>query len=397
MIKKVALTASAGLVSAVCVSTAFGLFLYQSPVLLATLSSVVSIIFVLSILKIFFGNRENRIVRIIKNDYVLNNIRDGLVLITSGGIITYANTSALFIYKFKRGIVSKRIEQIFDYEPLVSVITDCINGAEGCGLEIKINGFYYDAKISRLPDTRVPYVMVVFTDITESRESGKRREEFFQHASHELKTPLTAIKGFNDLVYLKNKNMDLDKYIDGISREANRMNTLISDMMKFSELETKTINSEEYTGKGILISTIISEVLDAMADQIFQKRLDIKTYGDAVIRAHARHLYDLVKNLLENAVRYNVENGRVTIDVSKEDKFTKFVVSDAGIGIPLIHHTRIFERFYRVEKSRSTQSGGPGLGLAIVKHICKVYGWEVSLESEEGVGTEITVLMRERE
>jgi two-component system phosphate regulon sensor histidine kinase PhoR len=264
-------------------------------------------------------------------------------------------------------------------------VEECVTGANSSLFEFAQSGKIYLVTIERLIDTGL--TMVVLSDVTESRESAKRKEEFFTNASHELKTPLTAIKGFNELTVINNKDEKINKYIDGISRESNRMLSLIDDMLKVSELENaKAINPVSNS-----LAKTVEEAREACSLAIVEKSIIFKSAGDAMIAAEPKHIFELVKNLVENAVRYNNHGGKITVNIEKTDRDTRLTISDNGIGISLAEQTRIFERFYRVEKSRSIKNGGTGLGLAIVKHICALYNWDLSLKSKLGVGTVVTI------
>ena len=232
-------------------------------------------------------------------------------------------------------------------------------------------------------------VLVLKKNIDENKENARRREEFFSNASHELKTPLTAIKGFNELTELNNKNEDLDKYIAGISRETDRMLSLIGDMLKLSELENSANSGQIMLSDDAIVSlaAIVADVQDTLSTAISQKYIKLNVVGDTDVHAEHTHIYELVKNIIENAVRYNKPGGRITVTIEKN----AISVSDSGIGIPDDEQMKIFERFYRVEKSRSVKGGGTGLGLSIVKHICAIYNWKLSLKSKPGEGTEIIV------
>jgi len=225
--------------------------------------------------------------------------------------------------------------------------------------------------------------------INENRINAKRREEFFANASHELKTPLTAIKGFTELTAINNQDENIRKYINSITRETERMSTLIGDMLKLSELESMP----EITPVQVSLASTVAEVQDTVSTAIKEKNINFTATGDATIMAEQGHIYELVKNLIENAVRYNTDGGKVSVNIKTERKNVRLTVADTGVGIPDSEQGRIFERFYRIEKSRSQQSGGTGLGLAIVKHICALYGWKLSVKSEVGVGTEVIVEM----
>ena len=167
------------------------------------------------------------------------------------------------------------------------------------------------------------------------------------------------------------------------------MLTLIGDMLKLSELES----AQEINPVPVSLAAVVNEVSDTMSTAINEKSIIFETFGDdCMVTAEQGHIYELVKNLIENAVRYNNHGGRVLVVIESDKNLVRLTVADNGISIPHEEQARIFERFYRVEKSRSQRSGGTGLGLSIVKHICALYGWKVSLKSKPGVGTEITVL-----
>jgi two-component system phosphate regulon sensor histidine kinase PhoR len=320
-----------------------------------------------------------------KLDYILDNIGDGLIVLDAEKSITLINASALHIFGAKPDIAGKNLNYLSFDQTLMDAVVECVDHAGAALFEFSLNGRIYLVAVKRLPDTGL--TMVALSDVTENRENEKRREEFFANASHELKTPLTSIKGFNELAEINNKDENMNKYIDGIARETGRMLTLISDMLKLSELE----NTQKVNPVPISLAPVVNEVREALSHAISEKSIEFVTAGDAIVDAEQEHIYELVKNLIENAVRYNNQNGRVSVTMESEKKGASLFVSDNGIGISLDEQTRIFERFYRVEKSRSVRNGGTGLGLSIIKHICALYGWKLSLKSKLGVGTEITV------
>jgi two-component system phosphate regulon sensor histidine kinase PhoR len=154
-------------------------------------------------------------------------------------------------------------------------------------------------------------------------------------------------------------------------------------MLKISELE----NRQKINPVNISLAKVAAEVSETLSPIISEKSISMNLIGDANVDAEYNHMYELLKNLIENAIIYNNQNGRVTVIIESE----KISVSDTGIGVSQSEQTRIFERFYRVEKSRSIKSGGTGLGLSIVKHICELYGWRLSLKSKYDVGTDVIV------
>jgi len=158
---------------------------------------------------------------------------------------------------------------------------------------------------------------------------------------------------------------------------------LISDMLKLSELE----HEQSIDPVDVSLLDVLNEISETMAATINEKAITFEVIGDGKVTAEQSHVYELAKNLIENAIRYNNQGGTVSVYIGGG----KLIISDNGIGIPPEEQTRIFERFYRIEKSRSEKNGGTGLGLSIAKHICALYGWELSLKSKQGVGTEVTV------
>ena len=325
-----------------------------------------------------------------KLDYIISNIGDGLFAVDEEKTIRLINNTAIDVFGVTPEVVGKSINYL-NFGKASGSVTEAIEGATEQDkislFEISLKGKVYLVTVKRLWETML--TMVILSDVTDNRESAKRREEFFANASHELKTPLTAIKGFNELMTLNNKDESVDKYISGISRETERMLSLIGDMLKLSELE----NTAGFTPVPVSLAKVVGEVTEALSTSVGEKSLSVNMEGDAVVQAEQKHVYDVVKNLVENAVRYNNPGGRVSITIEKRDNSVSLRVFDNGIGIPPKEQGRIFERFYRVEKSRSQLGGGTGLGLSIVKHICALYGWKLSLKSKVGVGTEVQLIM----
>ncbi|MCL1792962.1 MAG: ATP-binding protein [Oscillospiraceae bacterium] len=320
-----------------------------------------------------------------KLGYILNNIGDGLFVIDENKNIALVNLAALGIFNANSEVAGKNLNYLTYDKTLSEAVDECISNEKDALFEQSLNGRIFCVAVKRLPETKL--TMAALSDVTEARENAKRREEFFANASHELKTPLTAIKGFTELTAINNKDENIKKYIDGIIRETDRMLSLIGDMLKLSELE----NARQTKAAPVSLAKVANEAREVLSAAISEKSLSFEISGDAEITAEPGHIYELVKNIVENAVRYNEQNGRVEIIIGNDKKCAKLTVSDNGIGISPSEQTRIFERFYRIEKSRSQRGGGTGLGLAIVKHICALYDWNLSLKSKLGIGTEITV------
>ncbi|MCL1902809.1 MAG: ATP-binding protein [Oscillospiraceae bacterium] len=320
-----------------------------------------------------------------KLNYILDNIEEGLFTTDENGNITLINKSVLKAFDAPYDIIGKDMIYLSGDKTLTEGVRDCIISETPAVFEITNNGKILLVTVKRLPNTDL--TMTVLSDVTENRESSKRRENFFANASHELKTPLTAIKCFNELTVINNNDDKINKYVDGITRETERMLLLIGDMLKLSELDY----SKSVTPSTVWLPGVINEARDSISAIIDEKSILFEASGDCMVTAEQKHIYELVKNLIENAVRYTDNGGKVTARIENNQDGKLLIISDNGIGIPTEDQSRIFERFYRVEKSRSEQNGGTGLGLSIVKHICVLYDWKLSLKSKVGVGTEVTV------
>lgn len=221
----------------------------------------------------------------------------------------------------------------------------------------------------------------------------KLRREFTSNVSHELKTPLTSISGFAEI--MKNGDAPNEMVIDfsnSIYDEAQRLILLVSDIMKISELDEKSVVYEKETVDLFTLSLEVSERLRSEADK---KNVKINVIGDTVEVIGVRKILDeMVYNLCDNAIKYNKDNGIVDIIISSADNKVKLMVRDTGIGIPISQQSRVFERFYRVDKARSKAIGGTGLGLAIVKHAAMYHDAEIEVESKENAGTSVTVIFK---
>ena len=330
----------------------------------------------------FAALREEKL----KVEYILNNIGDGLLVLDEDRNIVLINAAATETFVVRPSIVGKHLHYLSYDQKLLGAVDECLCLKKDALFDFVLRGRIFLTAVKALPGTAL--TMIVFSDVTESRENAKRREEFFANASHELKTPLTAIKGFNELSALHSKEEAIRRYIDGITRETDRMLTLIGDMLKLSELE----NAPHISPNPVSLAKMAEEAREALSAVICEKSIHFELHGDAEVSADPEHVYEVMKNLVENAVRYNECGGRVSVAIESGGERVKLTISDSGIGIPPEDQTRIFERFYRVEKSRSQRNGGTGLGLSIVKHICALYDWNVSLKSKLGAGTEVTVL-----
>lgn len=216
------------------------------------------------------------------------------------------------------------------------------------------------------------------------------RKEFSANVSHELKTPLTSISGYAEIMksgFVRQEDMPV--FSERIYKEARRLITLVEDIMKLSKLDEDAMERQR---ENVNLFALAKETCMRLTLQADEKHVKINLRGEKVEYHGIRHIIDeMLYNLCENAIKYNVDNGRVDIWVGNTPTGPVITVSDTGIGIPPEHHDRIFERFYRVDKSRSKETGGTGLGLSIVKHGAQLHGAKVSVTSEPGKGTTMKI------
>ncbi len=235
--------------------------------------------------------------------------------------------------------------------------------------------------------------VIVIIDITESTKREQLRQEFTSNVSHELKTPLTSISGFAEI--MKSGGTPEETVIDfstSIYDEAQRLITLVSDIMKISELDEGAVPMDNEKIDLYSLSKSIVSRLKPVADK---HNISLNVIGDtAYVQGTEKILDEMIYNLCDNAIKYNKENGIADVIISTAADKVNLTVRDTGIGIPKSEQSRVFERFYRVDKSRSKQAGGTGLGLAIVKHGAMYHNAEIKLESTEGKGTSITISFR---
>ena len=234
---------------------------------------------------------------------------------------------------------------------------------------------------------------ILISDVTELKKAEGIRSEFTANVSHELKTPLTSIKGFTDMLSsgMVTSSEDQKRFLTMIGVEVDRLIELINDILKLSELESVTIDQCQESADALEAAQEVAQLLAPNAEQA---QVTVRVSGESVPAAipYGR-LKELLLNLVENGIKYNEPGGAVDISVEKVDTFVRLTVSDTGIGIPEEAQDRIFERVYRVDKGRARKNGGTGLGLAIVKHIAALYGGRVTLDSTLGKGSTFRVVL----
>ena len=238
----------------------------------------------------------------------------------------------------------------------------------------------------------IPFTHKIRQQHVDILESANIRQEFTANVSHELKTPLTAISGYAELIEngVVKKDEDVIHFANEIHKSAKRLLNLINDIIKLSKLDAKAYDS---TFEVVNFAEIVKDTVEMLSVNADKRRVQLRYQGcdNARIRIGKEFAEEITYNLIENAIKYNNDGGYVLITLNNNGSNTEFQVSDNGIGIPKEHQNRIFERFYRVDKSRSRERQGTGLGLAIVKHICELTGGVINLKSYKDEGTTISI------
>ncbi len=258
--------------------------------------------------------------------------------------------------------------------------------------EIALNEHYYSLIAHPvLRDNFVKGAVMVILDITETVEREKLRSEFTSNVSHELKTPLTSVSGFAEI--MKDGNTPSEIVADfskSIYDEAQRLITLVNDIIKISELDERSI---QFVEEKVDLYKLAGEVAERLKPTTQKRNITLSVFGERAVIVGVRKILDeMIYNICDNAIKYNKEKGRVDVRVFWDENLVKVSVSDTGIGIPQSAQARVFERFYRVDKSHSKAIGGTGLGLSIVKHGAMYHNAKIDLKSTEGEGTTITLV-----
>lgn len=321
---------------------------------------------------------------------IIQNMSEGMILLDLDKNILLMNEATKRI--FNVGDVTLKHDSLL-YISRDKDVNDCVDKAldgENSSLELMLNGRIYQMIANPVASQGEQIgVICLIIDITEKKEMESMRQEFTANVSHELKTPLTSISGYAEMIEAGIvKEEDIKNFAGRIRKESARLLSLISDIILLSRLDNSQ-KAEAIRKETVNLLTIAQKCADDIAVQAERQGVVVRVSGEEyIMRGNITLLTELVQNLCDNAVRYNRDkDGKVDITVGNG-----FIdVKDTGIGIPPEHRARIFERFYRVDKSRSKERGGTGLGLAIVKHICELYDAKIELKSSEGFGTEIKI------
>ena len=327
-------------------------------------------------------------------EQITGNMKEALVLLDSTGKILSINPAARTLFGAGITCIGEDFLTI-DRKQNMRLALQTTREQGSADFRARENGREYQFDLSRIDSDGNHHGMVILAfDITEQVNAEKNRQEFTANVSHELKTPLQSIIGSAEL--MENgivKAEDAPRFVGRIRKEASRLVTLIDDIIRLSQLDDGTDMPHEE----VSLKVLSEEVCETLADAAKLKGVSLEIIGeDGVVNGVRRLLYEVVYNLCDNAIKYNQPGGRVKVTIAQKSSKVLLSVQDTGIGISPEHQEKVFERFYRVDKSHSRQSGGTGLGLSIVKHAVQYHHGKITLESEENKRTIFSVIFSTR-
>lgn len=330
----------------------------------------------------------------VKANYVLDNVSQSIIALDGNDVIRIMNAPARKLLDCDENLIGRDLYfAVSDAEFLTALMSALKDGTAKLGY--KLGDRYLSVNVVKTDSGIMDEIssIIIISDVSAEKLAAKQRSDFFSNAGHELKTPLTSIQGLTELLLDKTQADSPEyKYAERIHREAERLGSLVMDMLRLSDIE----NIQFMRGAGepvvaVDLKEVAAEVVSSLEPEAEKKELTVTVTGSGTVFADQKKIFEIVTNLVSNAVNYNKQNGKVDVTIADNDETVTLKIADTGIGIEKKHIPRLCERFYRVDKSRSKKTGGTGLGLAIVKHVCAIYEAKLDIESEFGEGTVVTV------
>ncbi len=322
-------------------------------------------------------------------EQIISAMNEGLILLDEHGMVLSMNIAAEKLFSVKGSGVGKDFLVIDRTSEMSKAVSGALSGSRS-EFKSQKNGNEYQFNVNPIEsDGKTLGAVILAFDITDKAFAERNRREFTANVTHELKTPLQSIIGSAEL--LENglvKPEDTGRFVGNIRKEAARLVSLINDIIRLSQLD----ENQDPVTETVNLQDVAKEVVEVLTVSAAKKNVTLNVEGESLtIYGVRKYIYEIIYNLCDNAIRYNVDGGKVTIDIQMEGGHTVVSVSDTGIGIAPEYQSRIFERFYRVDKSHSKETGGTGLGLSIVKHAVEYHSGRIELESEPGKGTAVKI------
>ena len=323
-------------------------------------------------------------------DTIIGSMSEGMVLLNERGKIVSINPAAMRLLGTSWNCVGTDMLTVSRNLDLHDILSRALQGQSEVQTVSLEAGKYQISASPIMSEEKVVGAALCFFDVTEKEKAEQMRREFTSNVSHELKTPLHSISGYAEL--LQNnmvKQEDIVPFAGKIYREAQRMTSLVEDILSLSHLDE---GAEDMEWTEVKLYELASKAIAGLEAEAKAAKVTVSLSGeDCRLHGIPQLLHSIIYNLCDNAIKYNKVGGEVKVSVEKQDAGALLTVSDTGIGIPPQEQERIFERFYRVDKSRSKEVGGTGLGLSIVKHAVLIHHGTIEVDSEIGKGTTITV------
>lgn len=321
---------------------------------------------------------------------ITQNMKEGMLLLDKEGTILTANSSVEEIFD-EEDMLSKNILEVCRDLELQKKIQHCLDG-QRVEMTFERDKKIYQVYLSPVTGSNAENsslthgTAIFFVDTTERYKAEQQRREFSANVSHELKTPLTTISGYSEMIANgMAKEADITTFAAKITDQTSRLLSIINSIIRLSEFDE---NSLDKTYTHFDMKNLAGSVASALEEKAQERNIVITLPTHSLnVYGNLQMIDELLYNLLENAIKYNKEDGEIKVDYKKEKEFCMLSVSDSGTGISPEYLAHIFERFYRVEKSRNKKTGGTGLGLSIAKHICEYHHGYIRAESKEGIGT----------
>jgi two-component system phosphate regulon sensor histidine kinase PhoR len=330
---------------------------------------------------------------------ILSGMVEGVIVIDARGRLVMANGAARDMLKLGDDATGQRYQEWMRQPELFALLAGALDGEQPVGVEFSLARDPSRTCIARAAPAGEPEggAILVLHDISDLRRADRVRRDFVANVSHELRTPLTAIRGYVEaLLEDPPSPEDNRRFLEIIARHTERMERLVKDLLRLARLDAGQETSELVECD---LHTVLQGVVHELAAPLAARQSNVTLHVPAEVRtvvSDPAKLHDVLRNLLENAITYSPEHASVSVDASRDHGAVVIRVLDEGPGIPSADLTRVFERFYRVDKSRSRAPGGTGIGLAIVKHLVELLGGSVAAANRQDEGAEFTVRLPQR-
>jgi two-component system phosphate regulon sensor histidine kinase PhoR len=330
----------------------------------------------------------------VRTEAIVGGMVEGVLVVDEVGRVQLVNGAARHMLRMEVPAVGRRYLELIRQPDLCAQISRALRGETPGGLELALTHDQARTLVTRAaPVTadRRGGAVVVLHDITDLRRADRIRRDFVANVSHELRTPLTAIRGYVEALLDGDPEEQTGRFLEIIARHSARMERLVKDLLRLARLDA---GQERIEPRACDVETLFDEVTAELSPGLEARRQQVRTEvapDAARVAGDAEKLHDVLRNLLENASNYSPGGSTITLASSREGDWALLTVLDEGPGVPEVDLTRIFERFYRVDRARSRETGGTGLGLSIVKHLVELHGGRVTAANRPGGGAVFTV------